>query len=155
MEGLELVRSVDPPSTIGSPCTFRSVRFVRPVSAASNVLSRSFPRYHPSDDGVLYTVINTSPPRERGRKTPLRQGYISRWNTQTWTTEKQKKVGDKGLTAFDIRYGNLGPVRRVTNIPQPGWSVLGLRFVRSIDRHAGYQNPQRAPSFPLSSFSTK
>lgn len=42
MEGLELVRSVDPPSTIGSPCTFRSVRFVRPVSAASNVFHGHF-----------------------------------------------------------------------------------------------------------------
>ncbi|KAF9452062.1 hypothetical protein P691DRAFT_795693 [Macrolepiota fuliginosa MF-IS2] len=83
---LELVRSVDLPSNLGGAgaCTFRSAR------------------YHPSDDDTLYTVINTSPPRARGRKTPARQGYVSKWNTQTWTVEKQRKVGDKGLTTFDV-----------------------------------------------------
>lgn len=62
------------------------------------------PRYHPSNDDVLYTVINTVPSRERGRKAPARQGYVSKWDTQSWAVEKQKKVGDKGLTAFDVRF---------------------------------------------------
>ncbi|KXN86365.1 Guanine nucleotide-exchange factor SEC12 [Leucoagaricus sp. SymC.cos] len=85
-EGLQLVQSIDLPKSIGGPgtCTFRSVRF------------------HPLDDNVAYTVINTSPPRERGRKMSARQGYVSKWTTQTWTVEKQKKIGDKGLTAFDV-----------------------------------------------------
>ncbi|KAF5364005.1 hypothetical protein D9756_000539 [Leucocoprinus leucothites] len=85
-ESMELLQTIELPSSTGGPgaCTFRSVR------------------YHPSNDNVVYTVINTSPPRERGRKTPARQGYILKWNALTWTVEKQKKVGDKGLTAFDI-----------------------------------------------------
>ncbi|KAL9712802.1 hypothetical protein Ac2012v2_004039 [Leucoagaricus gongylophorus] len=83
---LELLQTVDLPDSIGGPgaCTFRSVR------------------YHPCNDDVVYTVINASPPRERGRKTPARRGYILKWNSQTWTVDKHKKVGDKGLTAFDI-----------------------------------------------------
>ena len=60
-------------------------------------------RYHPCDDDVVYTVINASLPRGPGHKTPARRGYILKWNIQTWTVEKHKKVGDKGLTAFDIR----------------------------------------------------
>ncbi|KAJ3575159.1 hypothetical protein NP233_g1273 [Leucocoprinus birnbaumii] len=86
MGTLELLQAIELPSSLGGSgaCTFRSAR------------------YHPSNDSVMYTVINTSPPRERGRKTPARQGYVLKWNTQTWTVEKQKKVGDKALTAFDV-----------------------------------------------------
>ncbi|EKM80201.1 hypothetical protein AGABI1DRAFT_57743 [Agaricus bisporus var. burnettii JB137-S8] len=83
-KALELSHTVDLPHNINRPCTFRSVRF------------------HPHESDILYTVINTSSPRERGRKSPPRQGYISRWNPRTWTVERQKKVGDKALTAFDI-----------------------------------------------------
>jgi prolactin regulatory element-binding protein len=32
-----------------------------------------------------------------------RQSYICLWNTETWVVEKVKKVGDCGLTCFDVR----------------------------------------------------
>jgi prolactin regulatory element-binding protein len=103
---LELTRTVDLPLNVSTSCTFRSVRF---VSSFNVVACRPPPvlRFHPHESDILYTVINTSSPRERGRKTPPRQGYISRWNTRTWTVERHKKVGDKALTAFDTRYLNI------------------------------------------------
>ena len=36
-----------------------------------------------------------------------RQAYICIWNTETWVIEKIKKVGDRGLTCFDVRYEKL------------------------------------------------
>ena len=101
---LELLQTVDLPDSIGGPgaCTFRSVRCVGHCGNPQYTL-KPVSRYHPCNDDVVYTVINASPPRERGRKTPARRGYILKWNSQTWTVDKHKKVGDKGLTAFDIR----------------------------------------------------
>lgn len=52
----------------------------------------------------MYTVINTSPPRTRKTKTPLRQAFVCRWNTESWTVDKTRKVGDRGLTCFDVRF---------------------------------------------------
>ncbi|TFK76068.1 hypothetical protein BDN72DRAFT_756973 [Pluteus cervinus] len=81
---LELLKSVDVPSVGGfqSGSTFRAAR------------------YHPQKTNVIYTVINTNPPRTS--KKASRQGYVCRWNTESWTVEKSRKVSDRGLTCFDI-----------------------------------------------------
>lgn len=60
-------------------------------------------RYHPLDHRVLYTIVNTSPPRSRKSKTTSRQAFVLKWNTDTWTVEKMRKIGDRGVTCFDIR----------------------------------------------------
>ncbi|KAI0321862.1 WD40-repeat-containing domain protein [Amylostereum chailletii] len=57
-------------------------------------------RFHPLDEHILYTAINTIP--GRGAKGSTRKGFIARWNTQTWKVETIRKVSDKGLTAFDV-----------------------------------------------------
>lgn len=57
-------------------------------------------RYHPHTSRIFYTVINTTPPR--GAKSSQRKAYIIRWNVDQWKTERIKKVGVKGLTAFDV-----------------------------------------------------
>ncbi|KAF5393724.1 hypothetical protein D9757_000170 [Collybiopsis confluens] len=56
---------------------------------------------HPSLENTLYTAINTTPSRARGKSTP-RQAYVSKWNTDTWTVEKTRKIGDRGLTCFSV-----------------------------------------------------
>lgn len=62
-------------------------------------------RYHPADTQTLYTVINTVPPRGKKSKNASRQAFVCKWNTNTWAIEKMKKVGDRGVTTFDIRWG--------------------------------------------------
>ncbi|EAU84276.2 hypothetical protein CC1G_01272 [Coprinopsis cinerea okayama7 len=82
---LTLKKTVDLPSSlVGEGATFRSIRI------------------HPSNDKVAYTLINTVPPRSRSKKTASRQGYAVKWNTDSWTPEKSRKIGDKGVTCFDI-----------------------------------------------------
>ncbi|KAK1236681.1 hypothetical protein PQX77_000037 [Marasmius sp. AFHP31] len=80
---LKLEKTIDVPSNLAgsSGGTFRSVR------------------QHPTDPDVLYTVINTAPPRTRSKSAP-RQGYVCKWDTKAWTVEKSRKVGDKGLVCF-------------------------------------------------------
>lgn len=85
-EPLKLVHTVDCPSILGETnSAFRSAR------------------YHPVDEGILYTVCNTtsSSRRSRSRVTP-RQGYVCKWDTKTWQSQKHRKVSDRGLTCFDI-----------------------------------------------------
>ncbi len=60
-------------------------------------------RYHPQDETTLYTVTNTVPVRSR-KKSPSRQAFVCKWSTESWTVSKVRKVSDKGLTCFDIRY---------------------------------------------------
>ncbi|KAH9998384.1 WD40-repeat-containing domain protein [Russula vinacea] len=43
-------------------------------------------RYHPHSSRIFYT----------------RKAYLIRWNTDQWKTERVRKVGVKGLTAFDV-----------------------------------------------------
>ncbi|GLB33644.1 putative WD40 repeats containing protein [Lyophyllum shimeji] len=83
---LELLRTIGVPESAGGAGagTFRSAR------------------YHPTNGDVLYSVINTSPPRTRKTKTPQRQAFVCKWNTKTWMVEKTRKVGDRGLTCFDV-----------------------------------------------------
>ena len=66
-----------------------------------------FVRHHPRDQRILFSVINSVPPRTRKTKTVTRRAYICMWNTETWDVERIKKVGDRGLTCFDIRYESL------------------------------------------------
>jgi prolactin regulatory element-binding protein len=66
-----------------------------------NVLT-SHHRMHPTNPDVAFTLINTNPPRSRQKKTASRQGYAVKWNTKTWAFEKSRKIGDKGVTCFDI-----------------------------------------------------
>ncbi|KAM6495716.1 WD40 repeat-like protein [Amanita muscaria] len=58
-------------------------------------------RFHPSE-GYLYTVINAVSPRTKNSRNSSRQSFICRWNTETWTVDKHRKVGDRGVTCFDI-----------------------------------------------------
>ncbi|KAI0053079.1 WD40 repeat-like protein [Auriscalpium vulgare] len=57
-------------------------------------------RFHPLDPRIFYTVINTTP--ARGVKSPTRKAYIARWNAETWKVDRIRKIGDKGLTTFDM-----------------------------------------------------
>ncbi|KII95368.1 hypothetical protein PLICRDRAFT_48333 [Plicaturopsis crispa FD-325 SS-3] len=62
-------------------------------------------RYHPTDEDTLYTVLNTTPaPRSRSTKAKAipRQAYVCKWSTSTWKPLALRKVGDKGITCFDI-----------------------------------------------------
>lgn len=83
---LELLRTIDPPVIqSSSKSTFRAARF------------------HPSDDKVLFTALNTSQStRTRGSKTPPKQGYICKWDTESWELIKSRKIGERGITCFDI-----------------------------------------------------
>ncbi|KAH6915234.1 quinon protein alcohol dehydrogenase-like superfamily [Coprinopsis sp. MPI-PUGE-AT-0042] len=81
---LVVAKTIDVPSVIGEGCTFRSIRM------------------HPTNPEVAFTLINTNPPRSRQKKMASRQGYAVKWNTKTWAFEKSRKIGDKGVTCFDI-----------------------------------------------------
>ncbi|KAI0033803.1 WD40 repeat-like protein [Vararia minispora EC-137] len=59
-------------------------------------------KYHPLDQSIFYTVINTVPDRKAKGKAAARQAYIARWNAQKWKVEAIRKVGDKGITTFDV-----------------------------------------------------
>ncbi|KAK2466360.1 hypothetical protein APHAL10511_002002 [Amanita phalloides] len=82
---LELKKTIGIPDTIKSAgnCTFRATRF------------------HPGQK-CLFTVINCVSPRSKETRNPSRQSFMCRWDTDTWTLEKHRKVGDRGLTCFDI-----------------------------------------------------
>ncbi|KAI5125032.1 hypothetical protein M0805_007456 [Coniferiporia weirii] len=89
VDDLELLKTVEPPALPGlgsGSSTFRAVR------------------YHPTDSGIAYTVLNSAVPRTRtrGSKMTSKQGYICRWDTQTWEVLKVRKVGEKGITCFDV-----------------------------------------------------
>ncbi|KAH9994073.1 WD40-repeat-containing domain protein [Russula compacta] len=57
-------------------------------------------KYHPHNSRIFYTVINTTP--ARGAKSAQRKAYLIRWNAEEWKVERVRKVGVKGLTAFDL-----------------------------------------------------
>ncbi|KAI0736108.1 WD40 repeat-like protein [Fomitopsis betulina] len=54
-----------------------------------------------SDETVLYTLVNAVPPRTRTKSSP-RRAFVCKWNTDTWEVTKLRKVGDKGVTCFDV-----------------------------------------------------
>ncbi|KAI0370159.1 WD40 repeat-like protein [Pilatotrama ljubarskyi] len=58
-------------------------------------------RYHPHDEKVLYTVMNTVPPRTRTKSSP-RNAFICKWDTKTWKVSTKRKVSDRQVTCFDV-----------------------------------------------------
>jgi len=82
---LELLKSLDPPKLPGNYArsSFRAVRF------------------HPLDPKILYTVVNTEPPKTSPKSSP-RRSFICRWNTETWQVTKFRQVSVRGLTCFDV-----------------------------------------------------
>ncbi|KAF9535113.1 WD40-repeat-containing domain protein [Crepidotus variabilis] len=81
---LELKTRVDLPDSTAEGSSFRAIRC------------------HPNDESAVYTAINAVTPRSKKSKGPSRQAFVVKWNTKTWTVEKTRKVGDRGLTCFDI-----------------------------------------------------
>lgn len=81
---LELLKTIDRPTLPGKDAgsSFRAAR------------------YHPHDEKVLYTVLNTVPPRTRTKSSP-RRAFVCKWDTETWQVTRVRKVSDKGLTCFD------------------------------------------------------
>ncbi|KAJ3883143.1 WD40 repeat-like protein [Lentinula edodes] len=58
-------------------------------------------KIHPTLGTILYTVANTIPNRSRGKST-ARQAHVLKWNTENWSVEKTRKVGDRGITCFSV-----------------------------------------------------
>jgi prolactin regulatory element-binding protein len=48
--------------------------------------------------------VNTVPPPTRNRKANPPKAYLCKWETETWSVQKVRKVGDRALTCFDIRH---------------------------------------------------
>ncbi|KAF8351282.1 WD40 repeat-like protein [Amanita rubescens] len=86
-KGISLVlkKTIDVPDVIKvtAECTFRAARF------------------HPTEK-YLFTVLNGVSTRSKKSKNTSRQSFICRWDTETWTVDKHRKVGDRGVTCFDI-----------------------------------------------------
>ncbi|OSC98694.1 WD40 repeat-like protein [Trametes coccinea BRFM310] len=82
---LELLQTIDRPDLPGKDAgsSFRAARF------------------HPHDEKVLYTVMNTVPPRTRTKSSP-RRSFICRWDTETWKMTKTRQVSDRQVTCFDV-----------------------------------------------------
>ncbi|KAI0092471.1 WD40 repeat-like protein [Irpex rosettiformis] len=82
---LELYKTIDRPDLPGvdGGSSFRAVR------------------YHPQDSKVLYTVLNTVPPRSQKKNAP-RRAFICKWNAEKWVVTRPRKVSDRGLTCFDV-----------------------------------------------------
>ncbi|KAF9004776.1 hypothetical protein BDQ17DRAFT_1424609 [Cyathus striatus] len=81
---LELKTKVDIPKSLGDSSIFRSLKL------------------SPIDPNVAYTVVNTTLTRSQRGKSVARPGHVCKWNIDSWTMEKSRKVGDKGITCFDI-----------------------------------------------------
>ncbi|THV08717.1 WD40 repeat-like protein [Dendrothele bispora CBS 962.96] len=82
---LVLDRTVEIPASLGGSVgnTFRAAKF------------------HAKDDSVFYTVMNTIPKRTRSKSSP-KQAFVCKWNTESWTIEKTRKVGDRSITCFAV-----------------------------------------------------
>ncbi|KAF9057732.1 WD40-repeat-containing domain protein [Panaeolus papilionaceus] len=86
---LELQHTIDIPSVVEEGSTFRNAKF------------------HPLDESLLYTVINTTSPRKKQARTASRHASICIWDTKSWSVTKSRKVGDRGLTCFDVSVDGL------------------------------------------------
>ncbi|KAJ7591254.1 hypothetical protein C8J56DRAFT_887644 [Mycena floridula] len=106
---LELLRTVEIPDAVGGPGggKFRSAKQVVLVKFRNPDLLVN--RYHPTDSRVLYTAINSSPVRTRKSKTASRKAFLCKWNTDSWTVEQVRKVGERGLTCFTVRSNGGAP----------------------------------------------
>ncbi|KAI9001311.1 WD40 repeat-like protein [Trametes punicea] len=85
LEALALLQTVDRPQLPGKDAgsSFRAAR------------------YHPHDEKILYTVMNTVPPRTRTKSSP-RRAFICKWDTDTWKLTKTRQVSDRQVTCFDV-----------------------------------------------------
>ncbi|KAL1946583.1 hypothetical protein VTO73DRAFT_14687 [Trametes versicolor] len=82
---LDLVKTIDRPELPGDDAggSFRAVR------------------HHPQDEKVLYTIVNTVPPRTRTKSSP-RRAFLCKWDTETWKVTFKRKISDRQVTCFDI-----------------------------------------------------
>lgn len=82
----------------------RSVQLGKPSILALERRLNVFLRLHPSDENILYTILNTTASRAKARsKMTPRQAYISKWDVGSWEVTKSRKVSEKGATCFDMR----------------------------------------------------
>ncbi|KAK0498490.1 hypothetical protein EDD18DRAFT_1379296 [Armillaria luteobubalina] len=79
----------------------RTVEFPNSLNGVPGGTFRSG-RYHPKDSSVFYTAVNTDPVRSRKSRSMPRQAFVCKWNTDTWTVDKFRKIGDRALTCFDV-----------------------------------------------------
>lgn len=61
-------------------------------------------RFHPTNPEILYAILNATPPRSRASKSAPRHGFVSKWDTKTWKLIKIRKVAERAVTCFDVRY---------------------------------------------------
>ncbi|KZT20765.1 WD40 repeat-like protein [Neolentinus lepideus HHB14362 ss-1] len=73
-----------------------------PGAESYNVSYRSA-RYKPGSNNLIYSAINSAPPRGKG-KAPPRRAYVCmiKGNGSRWEVEKKRKVTDGAITAFDV-----------------------------------------------------
>lgn len=116
---LRLEKTVERPALPGGEAgsSFRSVRF------------------HPTDPKVLYTVVNTVPPRSRTKNAP-RKAFVCRWNTDTWEITKHRKVSDRSVTCFDIRWVSFNNPSATAAQRSVVWMAGSWRLVPRITRWA-------------------
>ena len=118
---LELLQTIELPVLPGivEGASFRAAR-----SAPSHLqlkhpcLNFFLIRFHPHTHTTLYTIINTTLPRSRKTKTTTRPAFVVKWNVLAsveandggkeeeteWEAVKVRKMGEKGVTCFDVRY---------------------------------------------------
>ena len=62
-------------------------------------------RFHPSNPQIAYTVQNAtlSTARSRGSRMTPKQGFVCRWDVEKWQLVKVRKIGERGITCFDVR----------------------------------------------------
>ena len=80
--------------------------FPLPLAGTPAKRARGTARFNPQDARAFYTVVNTAPARgkgARGAKAAPRRAYVVKWDAGAWAVDKVKKVGDKGVTSFDVR----------------------------------------------------
>ncbi|KAK7049640.1 hypothetical protein VNI00_005671 [Paramarasmius palmivorus] len=87
-----------------------SLKLEKTLEVPSSFTGGSFrsTKFHPVTPNILYSIVNTTQPRSRSSrsKTPARQAFICKWQFDekagSWSIEKQRKVGEKGVTTFSI-----------------------------------------------------
>lgn len=120
---LKVVKSIEPPSVLATPsgtsCTFRAARCalappldtdVRIVGDACGFRLITTKEKDDTRPTVLYTVVNTTPPRSAGKGIP-RSAYVCTYQLSVTddgevlaTLGKTKSVSRKAVTVFDVRW---------------------------------------------------
>jgi hypothetical protein len=112
----------------GSQSTFAAHRL------APTAYKQHCHRYHPIDQSIFYTVINTIPDRKASGRAAQRQAYIARWDAKKWKVEAIRKVGDKGITTLDVRYAHrraqVSSARAADVRPRAATTVGGSHLAR-------------------------